>query len=82
MRVVIDAVTPAVKKGVKIGTQEAVKYLTEKGIRKTVESAIERVPGATRRTVRGMKTAGRELRARRGVKTIDAPEVEVKSSEE
>ena len=45
MRVVIDAVTPAVKKGVKIGTQEAVKYLTEKGIKKRLSPQLREFQG-------------------------------------
>ena len=57
MRTVIDAVTPAIKEGVKIGTQEAVKYLTEKGIRKTVEAveaAVYKIPVAKRFARRGV----------------------------
>ena len=89
MRTVIDATTSAVKDEVVKGAKKAVAKLAERGVKRTIEVAIDKFPGATRRTVRGVKIAtesvkeaGRDLRARRGVKTIDAPEVEVKSSDE
>ena len=89
MRTVIDATTPVVKKALLEGTRKAVEKLTEKGVKRTIEVAIDKVPRATRRTIRGVKTVAevaketnRELRARRNVKSIDVPEVEVKSTDE
>ena len=75
MRVVIDAVTPTVKK---FGEQ-----VLNKGINMASDKVVAKIPGATKKAVKGVKTAteaakeaGRDFRARRGVKTIDAPEVE------
>ena len=81
MRVVIDAATPVVKK---FGEQ-----VLNKGINMASDKVVAKIPGVTKKAVKGVKTVAemaketsRELRARRGVKTIDAPEVEVKSSDE
>ena len=85
MGVVTDKITEF---SIYIGKKFGNKVL-EKGLNKASDKVIANVPGAYQKTVKGVKIAtesvkeaGRDFRARRGVKTIDAPEVEVKSAEE